>query len=337
MKTINSAEIIKPYRLKKGDTIGIIAPADPVRGVCPENIITRGYEYLKGKGFNILEGESVRDLLKGHTAGSIDTRIKDITDFLENESVTCIMAFWGGLNSNQLLDNLDYKLIRAKRKIFIGYSDVTALTTAITNISGLVTFSGPGVISFAKPEPFEYTWSHFEKMCMSGESVKVVPSYNYADDKYFLRKDDDHRIIKINKGIKVYKTGSVSGRVVAGHLQTLLLLNDTDYLEDVTGKILFIEEDEATTPAHVDRFFCQMKHIGWLDKIEGIVIGRFTEYSKFSVENTFENILERYLNDVKYPVLYNVDFGHSDPMITIPNGGICHIEGSDIFFEASVV
>lgn len=327
---------IKPYRLKKGDTIGVIAPADPVKGVCPDDLIERGYTYLRDKGFEVLEGKSVREFSKGYTAGSIETRVDDIHEFLKNDSVACIMSFWGGFNSNQLLDHLDYELIKAKRKIFIGYSDVTALTNAITTKTGLITFSGPGIISFAKPQPFDYTWSYFERVCLYGERVAVISSSEFADDMYFLREDNDHRIIKHNEGIKVYKDGVAKGQIIAGNLQTILLLNGTEYSEDVAKKILFVEEDETSTPAHIDRFFCQMKQLGWLDKIGGLVIGRFTEYSQFSSEDTLEEILDRYLSDVSYPVLYNADFGHSDPMITIPHGGMCHIEGSQIYFESAV-
>jgi muramoyltetrapeptide carboxypeptidase len=336
MKSASFTEVIKPYKIKKGDTIGIIAPADPVRGVCSDDVIERGYTYLRERGFKILEGESMKRLTSYHTAGSIGDRVNDIHTFLENDEVTCIMAFWGGFNSNQLLDYLDYDLIREKKKIFVGYSDVTALTTAITTKTGLVTFSGPGVISFAKPQPFEYTWSYFEKMCISPEEVVVNSSNEYADDLYFLREDSDHRILKVNEGLKIYKDSYVEGQIVAGNLQTLLALQGTEYLPIMKDKILFIEEDETSTPAHVDRFFCQMKQLGWLDDISGAVIGRFTEHSKFSCEDTFLTILDRYLKEVTYPVLYNADFGHTDPMITIPSGSRCTITGSVIKFGISV-
>lgn len=327
---------MKPYRLKKGDKIGVIAPADPVRGVCPDDVIARGYGYLREKGFEIVEGESVRIPAEYHTAGPIDLRVHDIHSFLKDEDVTCIMAFWGGFNSNQILDHLDYELIKETKKIFVGYSDITAITTAITTKTGLITFSGPGVISFSKPEPFDYTWSYFEKMCMGAAEVVVQSSKQYADDLYFLREDDDHRILKTNKGIRVCKKGIATGEIVAGNLQTLLVLQGTEYMPSMKGKILFVEEDETSTPAHVDRFFCQMKQSGWLDQIAALVVGRFTEQSQFSSNDSFELILEQYVSDASYPVLYDVDFGHSDPLITIPNGGVCKINNDIIRFESAV-
>lgn len=329
---------ILPPRLDKSKLIGIIAPSDPVRGVCSEDMIQRGYDYLKKKGFSVIEGRSVKELTRKHIAGSVSLRIDDVHDFVKREDVGCIMAFWGGFNTNQLLDHLDYDLIKANPKIFIGYSDITALTTAITTKTGLVTFSGPGVISFAKPEPFEYTWNYFEKMCIDPqENLTIESSPDYADDLFFLRKDDNHRIKKRNDGVKIFNGGKAKGEVIAGNFQTLLVLNGTEYSPDLAGKILFVEEDETSTPAHIDRFICQCKQLGWFDKISGLVFGRFTEQSQFSPEDSFEDILKEYLSNAKFPVLYNADFGHSDPMITIPNGGICIINGERIVFEQAVL
>lgn len=333
---MNSKKILPP-RLYKNKKIGIIAPTDPVKGTCPEDTIKRGHEYLKAKGFIVVEGESIKKITGKHTAGSVSLRINDIHNFIKREDIGCIMSFWGGFNTNQLLDNLDYNLIKTNPKIIIGYSDVTALTTAITVKTGLITFSGPGVISFAKPEPFEYTWDYFEKMCINPkEKIIIEPSSNYADDLYFLRKDNDHRIKKSNDGIKIFIDGKARGEIVAGNLQTLLVLNGTVYLPDMTGKILFVEEDETSTPAHIDRFICQCKQLGWFEKIAGLVFGRFTEQSRFSPKDPFEDLLKEYFSNVAFPVLYNADFGHSDPMITIPNGGTCTIDGDRIVFDRAV-
>lgn len=331
---------ILPPRLKIGQKIGIIAPADPVAGICSKETISQGYEYLKKKGFSVVEGESVKEIAKKHVAGSISQRIDDIHNFIKRDDIGCIMAFWGGFNTNQLLDYLDYDLIKSNPKIIIGYSDVTALTTAITAKTGLVTFSGPGVISFAKPEPFEYTWDYFDRMCINPvERLHIEASPDYADDLYFLREDSDHRIKKNNGGMKVFVDGNANGEIVAGNLQTILVLSGTEFLPELAGKILFIEEDETSTPAHVDRFLTQCKQLGWFNKISGLVFGRFTEQSSFSSEDSFEDILSSYFKDASFPVLYDVDFGHSDPLITIPNGGVAMIntEKNELIFERAVM
>ena len=96
---------ISPPKLDKNKSIGIVAPADPVAGVCPEDTIKRGYEYLRNKGFSVIEGRSVKLLTQKHTAGTASFRIEDIHDFVKRDDIGCIMAFWGGFNTNQLLDN----------------------------------------------------------------------------------------------------------------------------------------------------------------------------------------------------------------------------------------
>ncbi len=248
------------------------------------------------------------------------------------------MAFWGGFNTNQILDYLDYALIRSHPKIFIGYSDITALTTAITVKTGLVTFSGPGAISFAKPEPFEYTWKYFERMCINpSKNCLIEESLEYADDLYFLREDSNHRICQKNAGVKIFRNGVANGEVIVGNLQTMLVLNGTEYLPDMDRKILFIEEDETSTVAHIDRFFTQCKQLKWFDKIAGLVIGRFTMHSGFTSDDSLESLLKEHLEDVAFPVLYNVDFGHSDPLMTIPNGGTASINGGKIIFGKAVI
>ncbi|MEK7507972.1 MAG: LD-carboxypeptidase, partial [Patescibacteria group bacterium] len=240
----------------------------------------------------------------------------------------------------QLLEHLDYDLIVSNPKIFIGYSDMTALTTAITTKTGLITFSGPGIISFAKPDPFKYTWDYFEKTCIHPTSrIVVKASPDYADDLYFLRSDDNHRIKNHNQGIKIFTKGKTKGEIVTGNLQTLLALNGTSYFPDLTGKILFLEDDETVTPAQLDRSFTQCKQGGWFDRINGLVLGRFTEYSKFSPEDSLEDLLKGYFSGKRFPVLYNADFGHSDPMITIPHGGMAALDAGkkQIVFERAVI
>ena len=126
--------------------------------------------------------------------------------------------------------------------------------------------------------------------------------------------------------------------MLAGNLSTLLLLNGTQYFPDLNGKILFLEEDETSTPAHLDRYLQQCQHLGWWQKIAGVIFGRFTEQSGFSEANPLEDTLKQYFSQVSFPVLYNADFGHSDPMFTIPNGGTVKIDSAEkeIVFAQSV-
>lgn len=321
---------ILPPRLNVGGKIAIIAPADSVYDVCNHSDIERGIRYLKDKGFEVELGSSVQTKAIGHTAGTAEQIALEIHEFVKRDDIGCIMAFWGGLNTNRILDFIDYQLLLAHPKIFIGFSDITALTAAITSKTGIVTFSGPGLISFAKPDQFEYTWEYFKKMCITPhEYLTVQESKDFADDHYFLREDNDRRIRKANSGMHVFRSGKAQGNIVAGNLQTLLLLTGTEYAPNYDDAILFIEEDESTKPAHFERFICQCKHLGWFDKIQGLVIGRFTEYSGFTDDDPLDAILHQYFSNVTFPILTNADFGHSDPLFTIPHGGWAILDSSD--------
>jgi len=313
---------IYPPKLRKGDKIGVIATSTPIT-ILDEKQIQQGYKYLEDKGLKVIEHPQCRRG-KGYTAGSIKERVEAIHSFVENREIKCVMAFWGGLNTNQILDYLDYDLIRRNPKIFIGYSDFCALLQAITNKAGLVTYMGPAVITFTKPQPLEYSWEYFSKMCMEKHNeVEVVDSKTFADDLYFLKKDKNQRIVKKNDGRKIFREGRAEGEVLACNLSTLLALLGTEYFPSLKDKILFLEEAEDFDCRWFHRFMVQLKQIGAFKLIKGLVLGKFMETSKVS-EDQLLSILDEVIDD-KIPVIYDMNFGHTDPIFTIPNGGCCKI------------
>lgn len=317
---------IYPPKLKPGDKIGIIATSTPI-SLLEEKQIERGYRFLEKKGFQVVEHPQCRRQVD-YTAGTIRERVEAIHQFVKKHEIKGIMAFWGGFNTNQILDYLDYTLIKTNPKIFIGYSDTCALLQAITNKTGLVTYMGPAVITFSKPDPFDYSWEYFEKMCIQQKRiVEIKDSQNFADDLYFLRKDRNHRIIQKNEGTKVFYPGQVEGRVVASNLSTLLALAGTNYFPKLKKKILFLEEAEDYEVRAIDRFFIQLSQMGVFNQVSGLVIGKFMSASKIT-EKQLLAILKEALGGRKIPVLYDANFGHTDPLFTIPNGGYCHLNAS---------
>jgi muramoyltetrapeptide carboxypeptidase len=323
-----SVRKIYPQRLKKGGKIGVIATSSSISTLGEEQI-KRGYRYLQDQGFEIVEHPQCR-LENGYTAGSIKKRVEAIHQFVKDDEIDCVMAFWGGLNTNQLLDYLDYQLIKENPKIFVGFSDTCALLQAITNKAGLVTYVGPAVITFSKPNPekFKYTWEYFHKMCIEeNRIVKIKSADFFADDLYFLRKDNDHRIIKKNKGVKIFREGKCEGEVIASNLSTLLALAGTDYFPDLEDKVLFIEEAEDFNCQWIDRFFFQLKQAKVIESIRGLVVGKFMEASKIS-EKQLLDILNNVIGDFQIPVIYSANFGHTDPIFTVPNGGRCRVDTS---------
>jgi len=313
---------IYPPKLSKGDKIGIIATSTPIT-ILEENQIRRGYEYLKDKGFVLIEHPQCRKN-EGYTAGNIKDRAEAIHTFVKDKEIKCIMAFWGGLNTNQILDYIDYDLIRNNPKIFVGYSDFCALLQAITNKTGLVTYMGPAVITFTKPQPLNYSWEYFRKTCIEkNEEIEIIDSETFADDLYFLKKDKNRRNIKKNDGRKIFKEGEAEGEVLACNLSTLLNLLGTEFFPSLENKILFLEEAEDFDCRWFHRFMVQLKQVGAFNLINGLVLGKFMEVSKISEKQLLVILNEVIENNI--PVIYDMNFGHTDPIFTIPNGGWCKI------------
>lgn len=311
-------KIIKPAILEKGSSIGIVASGNPITRA-GEETIQRGYSRLKEMGFKIVEASNLRKQY-GHAAGTVQERAESINQFFANPKIDGIMAFWGGFQSHQLLEYLDYKLIKQNPKVFVGFSDTTALLNGIYAKTGLVTFLGPAGITFAKPDLPEYTKRCFEQILVEGKAqLKLQASKEYSDNEWWMHPEKK-MLFNPTKGWKTYNKGVAEGTIIGGNVGTLLLLMGTPYFPDLKGKILFVEDDEDEKPQTVDRFFTQLRQSGVFDKVKGLVIGRWHTKVGFSENDSFEMVLEDALRGYDIPVLYDVDFGHTDPLLTIPLG-----------------
>ncbi|MDE1849023.1 MAG: LD-carboxypeptidase [Nanoarchaeota archaeon] len=313
-------------------TIGMFATSSPLSPKRKKS----DFAYLRSKGFEIVEAKNLRKKT-GHSAGSIMERVEEIHKLLKNKKVDILMAYWGGANTNQLLNYLDYSLFAKFNKPIIGFSDTTALLLSVNKFSGITTFLGPAGITFDKPSPFEYTFDYFKKILIEKEKdILIEDSKEFADDQYFLRKDSNHRIKNKNGGRKVFRGGSARGKIIAGNLQTLLVLSGTKFFPDLRGKILFIEEAEEENTQMIHRFFTQLSQIIDLNTLAGICIGRFSSQSGFSNTDSEEMIYEDVFKGIKIPILYNLDFGHTDPMFTIPIGGEAIIDTDKNILEIKI-
>jgi muramoyltetrapeptide carboxypeptidase LdcA involved in peptidoglycan recycling len=323
--------MLLPKSLNRGGTIGVIAPSSPIL-TAGEKAIERGYTYLRGKGLAVVEGKFCR------IQASPQERAGEINNFFGRRDIDCLMAFWGGHTASEVLGYLDYDLIRKNPKIIIGYSDITTITSAITVRTGLVTFSGPGIISFAKPQPFEYTWESFRRECIAGEdNTTIKPSDIFADDAYYLRPDNDHRIIQLNRGLCKLHGGSAHGAVIAGHLHSLVALFENGYEIPFSDSVLFVEFSEEETAESVGATLKECRDLDIWRKVRGIVVGRFVARD-MEERVCYEDVIKNEFADLNLPILYNADFGHSDPMFTIPNGGVCTIDADKkiILFSRAV-
>lgn len=313
--------LLKPPPLKTGDTIGIVSPASGVAAFCPRRLM-RGVQHLQDLGFRVLIGTNAQKH-SGHTAGTRDERLADLHEMFQNPLVSAIITTIGGYNSHQLLDALDYSLIKAHPKILMGYSDITALLLGIYSQTKMVTFMGPQVLPQLGDYggSLKYTRKHFLSVLAGGRSHAMGPAPAWTEERLEWEVADDRpRALKANKGWSVLNPGSAQGPLFAGNMSTLLLLAGTPYLPDLTGAILCLEDDETVSPAIVDRYLTQLRQMGVYDRIAALVIGRFPSDVRFTDEDPLEAIVRSATRGYAFPIVTDADFGHTDPIMTLPNG-----------------
>ena len=311
-------------KLKSGDEIRVIAPARSL-GIIDESTRNIASKCLEKMGLKVTFSKNCEEIDE-FSSSSIQSRVDDLHEAFLDDNVKGILTVIGGYNSNQLLDHIDYDIIKNNPKIICGYSDITILSNAIYNMTGLVTYSGPHYSTFGMKKGIEYTVDYFKKCLMNEEEFELTPSKNWSDDMWFL--DQDNRTFYENNGYKLINKGSAKGKIIGGNLCTLNLLQGTKYKPDLKDKIVFIEDTSSSFAEEFDRDLQSLIHQPDFDKVKGIVIGRFQLGSKMTKEKIMKIIkTKKELNNI--PVIADVDFGHTTPHITFPIGGEVEIVAND--------
>ncbi len=294
----------------------VIAPSDSLGNISPE-VERIAHERFTEIGLEVSYTQHARELNE-FDSSSIQSRVSDLHQAFSDKSVKGIIAAFGGFNSNELLRYIDWDIIRNNPKVFIGYSDITALQNAIYTKTGLVTYSGPLYSTFGQKLYFDYTLEYFKKcVCAEGE-FDVLPSESWSNDGWLA--DQEKRKLLKNEGWLVINEGSAEGILLGGNICTFNLLQGTEYLPDISGSILFIEDDRDSKLVNFNRDLQSIIHLPNFNKVRGIVIGRFENASEIEMEHLIKVIKSKKELD-RIPVLANIDFGHTEPMITFPIGG----------------
>ena len=322
---------IIPARLKKGDKVMIIAPSRGIR-IIGQDCRDIARQRLESLGLEIVFAPNTTDDNWDYMgSASIEKRVNDIHTAFKDKSVNGIMTMIGGANSNQLLPYLDYNLIKDNPKIFCGFSDITALHGAIHAKTGLVTYYGPHFSSLGMKYGCDYTFEHFIKMLVTDGKDDIKPSEIWSDDLWFL--DQEKREFEANEGYWNIHKGEAKGTIAGGNLCTFNLLLGSGY-RPVFEKdtILFIEDTEGASLAEFERNLQALIYQPDFVNVNALVIGRFQKGSKVTREG-LEFIIntKKELRDI--PVLANVDFGHSAPLLTIPLGGHAILKNEKLYIE----
>ncbi|MFQ5627527.1 MAG: LD-carboxypeptidase [bacterium] len=289
-------QIIKPRRLPPNGTIGIVSPASPME---PEKL-QKGIGYLEKLGYRVEVGNAVfkRD---GYLAGSDEDRIADIEEMFIRKDIDAIFCSRGGYGTPRLLPKMNYELIRQNPKIFVGYSDLTALQMAIFWKTGLVTFSGPMVaVEFASGIDAQTEENFWRLICEANPYGKMPP----LAGKY-----------------KVHSGGENSGRILAGCLSVLAGIAGTQYFPFSYDCVLLLE-DIGEKPYRIDHYLAQLKNAGLLKAPAGVLAGQFSDCVSEEGKPSWsiEEIFEDYFGETGYPAIAGFDYGHQDVKHTIPIG-----------------
>jgi len=285
--------MIKPPRLKPGSTIGIVSPSYHIN----EDVYKRTSKIFTERGYKIIEGKSVK-LNDNLYSGTPLERANDINAMFGNPNVDAIICARGGYGANRVLPLLDYEVIQQNPKIFMGYSDITAYLTSITQKTGLVTFHGPMLVTYKKGF-IEYNYNNFIK-CLSGEfPIKIEPPNDLQPH--------------------ILKSDIAEGPLWGGNL--CLLLNRLGTLDQLNtdGAILFIE-DIGEQHYRFDRMMVQMLNAGMFDNIRGLIIGELVDMEDTdpSFGRTTDEIVMDVCGDLDIPIITNFACGHGKYQATLP-------------------
>lgn len=330
--------LIIPEKLKKGDSIGVISPS---AGLAPFAMhrIDNAIKYIKKMGYGVVIGKHA---LKndGYISASITERVEDIHSMFSNPKVKAIICTIGGNNSNQLLPFIDFNLIHNNPKVFIGYSDISVLHFAIQSQSDLATYYGPCLMTqFGEyPKPLSYTLDSFIQQLCDGNSkpINIKQSELWTDEapNWFEKKDlVEERKQFENTGYEWLKKGKSSGIAWGGTIPSINYLMGTKYWVKPKNSIFFLDIPEGKDIntglglSDVDAYLTNLDNAGIFEEIKGIIIGRPYKYT-VEEHNKLKGIILRVTDKYKFPILYNANIGHVDPIITLRYGQEININSS---------
>ena len=300
-------------KLKKGDHIRVISPSLSIQAIGGFNANVSAKEKLEELGFDLSFSSNYfeHDLFD---SASIASRVEDLHEAFVDPSVDAILATIGGFNCNELLPYLNYDLIAQNPKIFCGYSDTTALLNAIYAKTGMQTYMGPSYSSF-KMEAGQAYQTEAWLRAMTQDDYDLVPSKEWSSDPWYDPTKPRHFM---PTEWKVYNAGSALGTIIGGNLSTFSLLRGTPYAPQAENYILFVEEAEDYPPEHFLRELAALLQA--YPNPQAVIIGRFPKECEMT-EEILLAILDKHLLLKTIPVLYDLDFAHTQPLFTITIGG----------------
>ncbi|GIU73674.1 MAG: peptidase U61 [Bryobacteraceae bacterium] len=320
-----ASELVKPRALRPGDTVGLITPSTYVSD--PDRLWLAQWT-IEQLGLRCRMGRNV-GRREGYLAGTVRERVEDLHAMFADPEVKAVFCVRGGYGAAMLLDSIDYGLIRRNPKIFVGYSDITALHLAIHRLARLVTFHGPVVLSGLS----DFTIEHFRRALFETKPLGR------------LANPPEPRPIRPRHPWRAVRPGRARGPLVGGNLTLISTTLGTPYEIQTEGAILFLE-DVGEEPYSIDRMLTHLRLAGKLRGIRGLIFGecsgcRPREFQP-GFESTFSTgeVVQRILGELDVPVLSGLVIGHTDDQLTLPLGVMAELDadaGTLTIEEAAVV
>ncbi|MGB9701496.1 MAG: S66 peptidase family protein [Candidatus Kapaibacteriota bacterium] len=314
-KMTDKNKLIKPKVLQKGDLVGIVAPATSVTS--PDDIEAAksllaylGLNYKFADNFFSNEGYKTKDAR---------SRANDINNMFANPDVKAIICIRGGYGSMGILNYLDYDLIKNNPKIFIGYSDITAMHLAINKFASLSTLHGAMLLSN-----------------LSGNSIDFYKKALFTTQPLGKISNPQSGTIRNDFPTRTIYPGKASGQIIGGNLSLISSLMGTKYEMDTKDKIIFIE-DVGEEPYKIDRMLTQLKLAGKFDEAKGIIVGKCQDCEQKNAPPIWDyslgEVLDYQLKDLKIPTFYGLLIGHTSIQYPIPQGVEVEIDADARFIN----
>ncbi|MEM0139857.1 MAG: LD-carboxypeptidase [Ferroplasma sp.] len=301
-------ERIKPPRLKPNDEIRVIAPAS-----APDMIkLSRGISKLKKLGYRVTVGKNIKKLnQRNDLAAPARDRAEELMSAFLDDNVKAIFCARGGYGSIHILSLLDYDEIRDHPKIFMGYSDITALHLAINRNSNMITFHGPMVAS----------------------DVDDVSKPSFREFLDLLSGKTELLNIYKDRLIKYIIPGRAEGLSMGTNISLVASLVGTNFVPDSSGRIFFIEDTDVTS-GDIDRYFFSMKLASIIEKFNGFVFGDFKAiFDREEPMPSIEDVVQKFMNEINKPSLYGAPFGHGEEQMVLPLNARIMISDEEPYIE----
>jgi len=319
-----TASVMKPPRLRRGNRIGIFSPASATFLQEQVDIVVDAVRALELEPYLAPHVQA----RYGSLAGTDAQRAADINQLFADPTIHALLPIQGGWGSSRVLPYLDYEVIRANPKILVGFSDVTALLLGIHAQTGLVTFHGPNGLTAWRPDQTE----PFQQVLFAGERLTF---------RNQQAGEDRDRLMNTRFRIQTITSGQAEGRLFGGNLSVLSGIVGTPYLPNLEGAILFLE-DVGEEIYRVDRLMTHLRLAGVFDSLAGFVFGQCVRCNPSSGYGslTLEEVVWSHIEPLGIPAWYGAMIGHIEPMLTLPIGvpvAIDAREGAIAMLESAVV